>query len=66
MKLEIHDVDGRRFTGDWTGRRRADKPESDLDETDPWLDRAVATAAHTMRERVARLRSVVAPTDATE
>ena len=66
MQLAIHEVDGRRFAGDWAGRRRADDPERDVSEPDPWFDRAVATAARTMRERIARLRAVFAPPDSTE
>ena len=66
MQLTVHEVDGRRFAGDWASRRRADEPERDVCQPDPWVDRAAARAARAIRERVARLRSLVAPPGSTE
>jgi hypothetical protein len=37
-----------------------------VSEPDPWLDRAVTTAARSMRGHIARLRAVIAPPDSTE
>jgi uncharacterized protein len=66
MQLTIHEVDGRRFAGDWAGRRRAVNPGRDASEPDAWFERAVTTAGRAMRERVARLRAALAPRDSTE
>lgn len=66
MQLTIHEVDGRRFAGNWTGRIRGDEPAHEPNEPDAWFDRTVAAAARTMRERIARLRSAIAPPDSAE
>lgn len=66
MQLKIDEVDGRRFAGDWARRGRADEPECDESEPDPFFDRTVVKAARAMREQIARLRAVIAPPDSTE